>query len=168
VVTSGARVGIVTDASVVDPRRFTREQEYGRRLRTMTGMLQFVRWFPDVLRPRRNPMFADFLLHKLVRPATPVLLIVFGLSVLGAIALVAPRVAAVLTVAAAVLSLAPLLLASTAPEPIRRRAQTLLFTQRLLLMPLRAILQAVRSDWDVWKPHDAHTGNRLPHPGAKS
>jgi hypothetical protein len=52
-----------------------------------------------------------------------------------------------------VVSLAPLALTRLAPAAIADRARTLLFAQRLLLMPLRAILQAVRGDWDVWKPH---------------
>lgn len=153
VVTAGRRVAITREALVTDPRRFTREQEFGRRLRTMTGMLQFIRWFPDVRRPSRNPMFVDFLLHKLVRPATPVLLITAGLALLGIIAQWSPRSAGIVTIAAILVGLAPLVLTRIAPAPIADRARTLLFAQRLLLMPLRAISQAIRGNWDVWKPH---------------
>jgi cellulose synthase/poly-beta-1,6-N-acetylglucosamine synthase-like glycosyltransferase len=153
VLTSGSRVAITKQALVTDPRRFGREQEFDRRLRTMTGMLQFILWFPDVLRPTRNPMFADFLLHKLVRPATPVLLIVATLAILAIVALWSPPVAGALAALAVLIALLPLLLSRLATGRLARRARTVVFAQRLLLMPLRAIAQAARGDWDVWKPH---------------
>lgn len=153
VVTRGGRVAIDSGAAVSDPRRFTREQEYARRLRTMTGMLQFMKWFPDVLSPRRNPMFLDFLLHKLVRPATPILLFVAAGGFLGAIATVSTRAAAVLAAVGLTSALLPWALATAGPGALRTKAQTVLFAQRLVLMPLRAWRQAALNDWDVWKPH---------------
>ena len=153
VVINGGRVGIVTDAQVTDPRRFTRDDEYARRLRTMTGMLQFVRWFPAVLSPRRNPMWQDFLLHKLTRPATPVLLLMGAFAMWGAIMILSPSTAwALLAVGSASIALV-WLLAWLAPGGVGRKAKALVFAQRLLVMPLYAIGRAVRSDWDVWKPH---------------
>lgn len=153
VVTNGGRVGIVTEARVTDPRRFTRDNEYARRLRTMTGMLQFVRWFPAVLSPQRNPMWQDFLLHKLTRPATPVLLLIGAAAAWGAICLVSPILAfSLLTIGTAIIVLV-LMLAQFASGSLGHRARGLVFAQRLLVMPLFAIGRAARSDWDVWKPH---------------
>ena len=153
VVINGGRVGIVTDARVTDPRRFTRDDEYARRLRTMTGMLQFVRWFPAVLSPRRNPMWQDFLLHKLTRPATPVLLLTGAFALWGAIMISSSATAwALLAVGFASIALV-WLLAWLAPGGVGRKAKALVFAQRLLVMPLYAIGRAARSDWDVWKPH---------------
>ncbi len=153
VVTNGGRVGIVTAARVTDPRRFTRDDEYARRLRTMTGMLQFVRWFPAVLSPQRNPMWQDFLLHKLTRPATPVLLLIGGAATWGAIMLASPVTAWTLLATAVATIALVWLLAQVAPGSLGRRAKGLVFAQRLLMMPLYAIARAARSDWDVWKPH---------------
>lgn len=153
VVTNGGRVGIVTAARVTDPRRFTRDDEYARRLRTMTGMLQFVRWFPAVLSPQRNPMWKDFLLHKLTRPATPVLLLIGGAATWGAIMLASPVLAWTLLAAGAATLMLVWVLARVAPGGIQKKAKGLLFAQRLLVMPLYAIARASRSDWDVWKPH---------------
>jgi len=153
VVTNGGRVGIVTDARVTDPRRFTRDDEYARRLRTMTGMLQFVRWFPAVLSPRRNPMWRDFLLHKLTRPATPVLLGLGAIAAWGAMMMLSSITAwTLLGLGVAVLTLV-WILAKLAPGQLGQKAKSLVFAQRLLVMPLYAISRAARSDWDVWKPH---------------
>jgi cellulose synthase/poly-beta-1,6-N-acetylglucosamine synthase-like glycosyltransferase len=153
VVTNGGRVGIVTEARVTDPRRFTREDEYARRLRTMTGMLQFVRWFPAVMSPTRNPMWRDFLLHKLTRPATPILLLVGAAAAWGAVMLLSP-VAGWTLLASGIATIALVwLLANFAPAPLGRSAKGLLFALRLLVMPLSALSRALRSDWDVWKPH---------------
>jgi hypothetical protein len=153
VVTNGGRVGIATEARVTDPRRFTREEEYARRLRTMTGMLQFVRWFPAVLSPQRNPMWRDFLLHKLTRPATPVLLLVGAAAAWGAVHLVSPIIAWTLLIIGTAIIAVVWLLARVAPGSLGHRAKGLVFAQRLLVMPLSAIGRAARSNWDVWKPH---------------
>lgn len=155
VVTQGGRVGIARAARVSDPRRFTQDDEYARRLRTMTGMLQFIRWFPGIFDTNRNPMWLDLVLHKLTRPATPVLLIIGAASGWMAVALANRTVAMTLLVLAAAAQAMLWMLASLPVGRLRRRARTLLFAQRLLLMPFTAITRALRSDWDVWKPHRA-------------
>ena len=153
VVINGGRVGIVTDARVSDPRRFTRDAEYARRLRTMTGMLQFVRWFPDVLSPRKNPMWTDFLLHKLTRPATPVLLLIGAFAAWAAIMMLSPLIAWILLAIGVAVFALVWLLAQLAPGQPGQKAKALMFALRLLAMPLSAMSRAARSDWDVWKPH---------------
>ena len=151
VVTAGGRVGIVSAATVTDPRRFTREQEYARRLRTMTGLLQFVRSSPEVLNPWRNPMWLDFLLHKLMRPATPLLLMVIGVAYGASLWLVWLRLALALVLMVGAAAAFGAIVARAAPKSMAPKLATFRFAQRLLFMPLRAIMQAARSDWDVWK-----------------
>lgn len=153
VIVGGARVALVPEAQVVDPRRFTREQEFSRRLRTTTGMLQFIRWFPGILSPGKNPMFWHFTLHKLIRPATPILLAIAAICVLAAVTWYDPRAGLILLLLGAVLFILPWLLSRLAPAPIARPSATILFAQRLLLMPLSAMGRALRSDWDIWRPH---------------
>lgn len=151
VITQGGRVGIVGDARVTDPRRFTREQEYGRRLRTMTGLLQFIRSSPEVLSPTRNPMWSDFLWHKLIRPATPLLLMLGALAGTAGLYLLWPTVTTGLVVAG-LAGLGALVLAERSRTvPLSSRLGTLIFARRLMFMPLRAIRQALASDWDVWR-----------------
>ena len=98
-------------------------------------------------------MLQDFLLHKLTRPATPVLLLLGAAAAWGAVYLVSPIIAwALLTTGTAIVALV-FLLAQFAPGSLGQRARGLVFAQRLLVMPLSAIGRAARSDWDVWKPH---------------
>ncbi|WP_396203884.1 glycosyltransferase [Gemmatimonas sp.] len=153
VVTGGARVAIVPGARVVDPRRFSREQELARRLRTMTGLLQFVLWFPGILSAHRNPMLIDFLLHKLVRPLTPLLLLVTGLATFGLLWRESPGLASVLTTAGASAGLASWILAGMGEGRLPRMARTGIFAGQLLFMPLKALAFAAAGRWDVWRPH---------------
>lgn len=153
VVTNGGRVAIVPDAKVVDPRKFTREQEYSRRLRTMTGLLQFIKWFPAVLSPSKNPIWSDFLFHKMARPATPVLLIVMMVSTFVLSWRWSPGATISLILGALIGTAGMVGIAKRTNRAIAERARTIVFSFRLLFMPLRAISLALRDDWNVWQPH---------------
>lgn len=150
VVTSGARVAIVPEAVVSDPRRFTREQEYSRRFRTMTGLLQFVVWFPTVLNQRENPLFWHFVLHKLIRPLTPILLLLVTVATLVLMAQWSRNFAAATLL---LLTTVPFMLrlAARSEKRLGKHASTALFAGCLLFMPLQALRQALRGNWDVWK-----------------
>src|SRR5205823_13345863 len=78
----GYRVGYCPDATAHDARRFTREQHFQRKVRTLTGLVQVCRWLPAALVPVRNPIWIHFACHKLVRLVTPYLA---GLVMLGAV-----------------------------------------------------------------------------------
>lgn len=45
--------------------------EYQRKIRTLTGNYQLLRLMPDLLRPRRNPVFVQLLSHKVGRLLVP-------------------------------------------------------------------------------------------------
>ncbi len=72
----GYRVGFCETAIASDVRAFDRRQEFSRKVRTLTGMLQVCRWCPWVLSPVANPLWMQFVFHKLLRLATPYLLLV--------------------------------------------------------------------------------------------
>ena len=71
VVLAGRRVAFVDDARAIDRRKPEPAQEYRRKVRTLTGVLQLCCWLPDVLRPSRNPIWLQFMFHKLLRLLTP-------------------------------------------------------------------------------------------------
>ncbi len=56
------------------------EAEYGRKVRTLMGNYQLLAQMPELLLPRRNPVFVQFVLHKLGRLLVPFFLISLGLS----------------------------------------------------------------------------------------
>ena len=71
VVLTGRRVAFVDDARATDLRNPDRSHEYRRKVRTLTGILQLCCWLPELLVPTRNPIWLQFLFHKLLRLLTP-------------------------------------------------------------------------------------------------
>jgi poly-beta-1,6-N-acetyl-D-glucosamine synthase len=79
VVLAGLRVGFADEARAIETRTSSPDREYRRKVRTLTGVVQVCAWLPDVLSPRRNPVWAQFVLHKLARMLTPVALLLLAL-----------------------------------------------------------------------------------------
>jgi hypothetical protein len=156
VVRSGRRVVHCEDARAVDPRTFTREQEFARKVRTLTGMVQMCAWQPWVLSPWRNRVWAQFVCHKLVRLATPLLLLAAAACVAGALALEGhlESIARVAILAVGVPLIALDLLRPRAARALLDRAALAL---RLLASPLVALAKGARGEWDVW---DAGSSSR--------
>ena len=149
IILAGKRVGFCESARALDSRVFTRAQEFQRKVRTLTGMLQFVASEPAVLLPWRNPVWSQFVFHKLLRIATPFLAatVVVGVST----ALFAAGYFALLA-----LALVPLMLvAALALLGVGRVRQLLRDVGWLLLLlsaPVVAVWRALRGRWDVWRP----------------
>lgn len=74
-VLEGWRVGVAEEAHAFDTRRFGPSQEYQRKMRTLTGVIQVCAWLPAVLRPVHNPLWLQFVFHKLLRLITPYLVL---------------------------------------------------------------------------------------------
>src|SRR5258707_14890653 len=74
-VLEGNRVVFVDDDRFVDEGRPDRTREYQRKVRTLPGVFQFGGWLPQLLLPRRNPIWLQFVFHKLLRLLTPYLLL---------------------------------------------------------------------------------------------
>lgn len=148
---AGRRVAFCEKAMAMDPRRFSRQQEFTRKVRTLTGMLQVCAWRPAVLSPWRNPIWVQFVCHKLLRLATPYLLII------GTIASTAAAASFlgwnVLADALVAVVLAGLTLAILRPLAARRLVQHAIWSLSLLASPIFAGANAVRGRWDVWQRH---------------
>jgi hypothetical protein len=67
----GWRVGFERDAHAHETRRVDAGQEFRRKVRTLTGNYQLCAWLPGVLVPGRNPIWLQFLCHKLLRLVLP-------------------------------------------------------------------------------------------------
>lgn len=144
-VLEGHRIGFTPDAVAFDDRAFTPRQESRRKERTLAGVLQLCAWLPDVLKPWRNPIWVQFVMHKLARLLTPyaVVMVIVGLGVEVADAL-EPRVLPL----AAMLGLTGLSALALLMAPVRRAVvETLL----LLAATVRAPVHALRGNWDVWR-----------------
>jgi cellulose synthase/poly-beta-1,6-N-acetylglucosamine synthase-like glycosyltransferase len=83
-VLDGWRIGFEPRAVALETRPPLPEREYLRKVRTLTGVLQLCAWLPGILSPRKNPIWVQFVGHKLIRFLTPFLLagaMVSGLAV---------------------------------------------------------------------------------------
>lgn len=148
---AGRRVGYCEAAHAADPREFTAAQELNRKTRTLTGMLQMCAWEPWILAPWRNPIWPQFVCHKLIRLATPLLVTMAAAGVAIALATsgwLADVTAAALVGATAGLVVLELRRAGAARTAVLRVA----LVARLLFSPLVAMRHALRGDWNVWTP----------------
>jgi cellulose synthase/poly-beta-1,6-N-acetylglucosamine synthase-like glycosyltransferase len=148
-VLEGKRVGFRRDAVAIDERSVSPRREYVRKVRTLTGVVQLCAWLPAVLMPGRNPIWLQFLFHKLLRLATPYLLLLFvgGLSVSLYAGLGRDRPGdAAAVVAAFLVVLGVVTLAS------RRLRDALATAIAMQLAVVRATISGLRGHWDVWAP----------------
>ncbi len=146
----GYRVGFLREAQAIDERRFEASQEYQRKVRTLTGVLQVCLWLPAVLVPVRNPIWLQFVCHKLLRLLTPYLVLVMLVAAVGAgaaalgnrphLAFGAPLLLAV--------ALGVLLLIWVAS---RRARAAVLLGLAMQLAVVRATWNGLRGEWDVWR-----------------
>lgn len=145
VVLDGHRVAFAHEARATETRVTAPAREYHRKVRTLTGVLQLCAWLPAVLVPVRNPIWAQFVFHKLLRLATPYLLLAAGIAA----SLVAARLLGPWPSAGALLAIVALL--------VTRRATV---REALLLQAaiVVATVNGLRGRWDVWRPGEAAPG----------
>lgn len=149
VVRQGSRVAFCPDAVAYDPRTFTRDQQYSRRVRTLTGLIQYCVLEPGALLPWSNPIWGHFVIHKVLRLLTP-LLFVPGVAAL-ALWLVPRAPLLTLGILAAALGVAAAV-RLVAPAKFRRLREQVAWALRLMLVPVIAIANGLRGRWSVWAP----------------
>ncbi len=144
----GYRVGFSREAQAIDNRRFEASQEYQRKVRTLTGVLQVCVWLPAVLLPIRNPIWLQFVCHKLLRLLTPYLVLIAIVAAIaaGAASLVTRKSNAGPLLAVVALG-APLLVWAVS----RRARAALAMGLAMQLAVVRATWNGLRGDWDVWR-----------------
>jgi cellulose synthase/poly-beta-1,6-N-acetylglucosamine synthase-like glycosyltransferase len=147
-VLGGRRVGFEPAARATDARTFTASQEFRRKVRTLTGNLQLCAWLPGVLAPWRNPIWLQFLCHKLLRLLTPYLALGAALAlaawVVGALWRLGGWRALAIATGGALLALAH-------PAVRRRVARQLEWVVLLQAAAVLATVNGVRGRWTVWQ-----------------
>jgi cellulose synthase/poly-beta-1,6-N-acetylglucosamine synthase-like glycosyltransferase len=145
----GWRIGFTEHALAHDVRRFAARQEYRRKVRTLTGNLQICAWLPAVLNPARNPIWVQFLCHKLLRLLTPylALCVVVGVAGAGLTALVANPAGEQLLIIAGLVALALCLI----PRARRMLAHQIAWAVALQSSVVVATVNGMRGRWDVWR-----------------
>jgi hypothetical protein len=142
----GSRAVTCETAFAVDTRVFTPQEEFRRKVRTQTGILQLCALCPSILNPLRNRIWVRFACHKLLRIVTPyaVLLGALGVTLASRVQVVVLSMA----VSAAVVAIAR----AVAPREslVARVLQQAGWTALILSAPLVATVNALKGNWNVW------------------
>ena len=144
----GKRIDYNDRAIATDARSFAPRQEYQRKVRTLTGVIQLCVWLPQVLNPFRNPVWLQFVCHKLLRLLTPYLaaLTVLGVAWSVGEAIIHARTKIPLVVTALLLATMLLL-----PSLRKRFATQLAWGIALQTSVVVATVNGLRGRWDVWR-----------------
>ena len=149
VVRQGSRVGFRPEAVAYDPRVFTKDQQFARRVRTLTGLIQYCMVEPAALVPVRNPVWMHFFLHKVLRLLTPIIFAIGAVSLGAWVVLRAPVVS---LIALGIVVVTAVELAFLAPARFRNIREQLTWAFRLMFVPIVAISNGMRGRWTVWTP----------------
>jgi cellulose synthase/poly-beta-1,6-N-acetylglucosamine synthase-like glycosyltransferase len=140
----GQRIAFVDEARAYETRATTDGNEYRRKVRTLTGVLQLCAWLPHTLAPLRNPVWPQFVTHKLLRLLTPYWLLV---CIAWAITALAQRIGLGWLLAATAAFVAALQLRS---RPFRALRSAVVSSILLQVATIRATANGARGRWDVW------------------
>jgi cellulose synthase/poly-beta-1,6-N-acetylglucosamine synthase-like glycosyltransferase len=148
-VQQGWRVGFTDAARAHDARRFAAGDEYRRKVRTLTGVIQLCVWLPGVMNPLRNPIWLQFVFHKLLRLLTPYLTLFVAIAAvwLATAALLASP-AGTRALPVAVLGGGLLLLVPRVRRIVRAQLAWGMALQSSVVV---ATINGVRGRWDVWQ-----------------
>lgn len=148
-VLEGWRVGFTEKAKARDVRRFEAAQEYRRKVRTLTGVIQVCAWLPGVLNPLRNPLWLQFVCHKLLRLLTPYL------AVVAMVAMAWTAVSTLLSTTLGTQVLLGLAVAGVAlclvPRVRRAVKHQIAWGMAMQSSIVVATVNGVRGRWDVWR-----------------
>ncbi|HEU4723449.1 MAG TPA: glycosyltransferase [Gemmatimonadaceae bacterium] len=140
----GHRVAFVDEARAYETRATTDGNEYRRKVRTLTGVLQLCAWLPRTLSPLGNPVWAQFVAHKLLRLLTPYWLLVCAAWMTWALArqIGLAWVVALLALFAALLQVRS--------RPFRALRSAVVSSILVQVATVRATANGARGRWDVW------------------
>lgn len=146
VILQGSRVVTCETALAVDRRKFAAREEFRRKVRTLTGVLQLCALRPSVLNPRLNRVWIQFVCHKLLRFSTPYWIL---LGAVGAVFACPARI----VVAAAVVCGAATAMAAASPKSsfLSRVLRQAGWSMLLLSAPFIATANGLRRNWNVWE-----------------
>jgi len=144
-VLAGYRVDFVDAARAYETRFTTEGNEYRRKVRTLTGVWQLCAWLPATLVPVRNPVWAQFVTHKLLRLLTPYWLLV---CVAWGLVAVARQIGPVWLLVAVAVFAAALQVRS---KPVRALRSAVVSSILLQAATVRATANGALGRWDVWR-----------------
>lgn len=152
VVLGGHRVGFEPAAIARETRRAAPGQEYRRKVRTLTGVLQLCAWLPGILVPWRDPIWAQFVFHKLLRLLTPYFALAVALwAAVRSLEWLVRHPSAAVGLAAAAAAVVALVVVSGRARLLARVGDAVTYVVTLQAAVVVATANGVRGRWDVWQ-----------------
>lgn len=146
-VLAGQRVDFESRAVALEKRVARPDSEYRRKVRTLTGNIQLCSWLSAILIPWRNPIWVQFICHKVGRLITPYALTVLVLA--GALPLAHAISNLPLAARATLLATAgTVVVVRSLRRPLTRLGAWLVGIQAAVVV---ATLNGVQGRWDVWE-----------------
>jgi cellulose synthase/poly-beta-1,6-N-acetylglucosamine synthase-like glycosyltransferase len=142
----GHRVGFSYAARAWDVRAFDAQGERVRKTRTLTGVLQLRHLLPGLMSPARNPIWAQFVAHKLLRLATPMLVSTFVVAFVG-LALITLAIASTATRLSTIVLLVLPLLIPDVRKGISKATRWFMAMQRATVL---GTWNGIRGRWQIW------------------
>jgi cellulose synthase/poly-beta-1,6-N-acetylglucosamine synthase-like glycosyltransferase len=147
-VLAGRRVAYELAAHAWDARSTTAAQEKVRKVRTLTGNFQLLAWLPVLLVPGRNPIWVQFMSHKVLRLLTPWLLIAVGIGTAGAVWSRVPEDVLPVLLVCLLMGLAAILLM---PSSRVATIRAVTWGWSLQVAVVEATVNGLRGRWNVWR-----------------
>ncbi len=144
---AGHRIGFEPTARAHETRAASVDFEYLRKVRTLTGNLQLIAWLPQALLPWRNPIWPQFVCHKLLRFLTPYLLLALVAGAGGLVADLAGWPGWLVFGAIALGAVAVWVLPIPGLRRVREGFRAVVSLQAAVVM---ATANGIRGRWDVW------------------
>lgn len=147
-VLDGRRIGYELKAKAWDGRSTSAAQEKLRKVRTLTGNFQLMAWMPALLVPVRNPIWVQFVSHKVLRLLTPWLMPPLCVGFAGMVWSVVPPTLFPALLTVMVVGLTAILLAPKTRVVVVRSAS---WGWSLITAVIEATVNGLRGRWNVWK-----------------
>lgn len=144
----GRRVGYDLAAHAWDARRTNVAQERLRKVRTLTGNFQLIAWLPSVLMPIRNPIWLQFVSHKVCRLFTPWMVLALMIGCAGAMTAWVPPAflsAVLISILAGIIAI------SVTPKARTMTIRALSWGWSLQMAVAEATVNGLRGRWNVWR-----------------
>jgi cellulose synthase/poly-beta-1,6-N-acetylglucosamine synthase-like glycosyltransferase len=147
IVLRGQRVLFARDARAFETRQHRAADEFARKVRTLTGVIQICAWLPSVLNPWQNPIWIQFVFHKLLRLLTPYWMAAVVLWLTVAFSRVHAREVFVLAACAGVAVIAAYIARA---RTIAVAWDTLVSGTLLQAAAIVGTVNGLRGRWNVW------------------
>ena len=155
IVMGGHRVAFASAAHAIETRLHDPTQEYHRKVRTLTGVIQLCTWLPQVLSPTENPLWSQFVVHKLLRLLTPYWVAAIALwMAVGAVSAVSGSLAVAVAIALGILAA----IGYTRSNVVKFARETIVSAALLQAAAVVGTVNGFRGRWNVWHTEPSSTG----------